>query len=41
VAREAERWLTANAGVGETDELELILNRLSEAATEAQREVGG
>jgi HPt (histidine-containing phosphotransfer) domain-containing protein len=41
LAREAEHWLAANAGVGETDGLELILNRLSEAATEAQREVGG
>jgi HPt (histidine-containing phosphotransfer) domain-containing protein len=41
LAREAERWLTANVGVSETDELELILTRLSEAATEAQREVGG
>jgi hypothetical protein len=39
LAREAERWLTANACVRETDELELILNRLSEAATEAQREI--
>ena len=41
LAREAERGLTANAGVPETDELEKILKRLSEAAAEAQREVGG
>jgi hypothetical protein len=39
LAREAERWLTANPGVRDTDGLELILNRLSEAATEAQREI--
>lgn len=39
LAREAERWLTANADVQETDELELILNRLTEAALEAQREI--
>jgi hypothetical protein len=39
LAREAERWLAANAGVRETDELDLILNRLSEAATKAQREI--
>ncbi len=41
VAREAERWITANAGVRETDELELILNRLTQATRKAQREVGG
>jgi HPt (histidine-containing phosphotransfer) domain-containing protein len=39
LAREAERWLSANAGVHETVELELILNRLSEAANKAQREI--
>jgi hypothetical protein len=39
LAREAERWLTANAGVRETIELELILNRLTEAAREAQRQI--
>jgi hypothetical protein len=41
LAREAERWLTDNADVRETDGLELILTRLSDAAKEAQREVGG
>ena len=39
LAREAERWLTANEGVSETGELELILNRLTEAAQEAQRKI--
>ncbi len=39
LAREAERWLADNADVRETAELELILNRLSEAAHEAQREI--
>jgi hypothetical protein len=39
LAREAERWLTANAGLRETDGLELILNRLMEAANKAQREI--
>ena len=39
LAREAEHWLTANAGVRDTDGLELILTRLNEAATEAQREI--
>jgi HPt (histidine-containing phosphotransfer) domain-containing protein len=39
LAREAERWLAANAGAREIAELELILNRLSEAATKAQREI--
>ena len=39
LAREAEHWLTANAGVRETDGLELILTRLGEAATKAQREI--
>jgi HPt (histidine-containing phosphotransfer) domain-containing protein len=39
LAREAERWLMANAGVHETNELESILNRLGEAATKAQREI--
>lgn len=39
LAREAERWLTANAGVRETDELELILNKLTEDAREAQRQI--
>jgi HPt (histidine-containing phosphotransfer) domain-containing protein len=39
LAREAEHWLTANAGVRETDGLELILKRLTEAATKAQREI--
>jgi HPt (histidine-containing phosphotransfer) domain-containing protein len=39
LAREAERWLGANADVLETDELEMILNRLTEAAKEAQREI--
>jgi len=39
LAREAERWLTGNAGVRETDGLELILSRLSEAASKAQREI--
>jgi HPt (histidine-containing phosphotransfer) domain-containing protein len=41
LAREAERWLTSNAGLWETDGLELILNRLTDAAKEAQQEVGG
>jgi HPt (histidine-containing phosphotransfer) domain-containing protein len=41
LAREAERWLIANAGLRESDGLELILNRLNEAATKAQREVSG
>ena len=40
LARQAEQWLTADAGVRETDELEMILNRLTEAASDAQREVG-
>jgi chemotaxis protein histidine kinase CheA len=41
LAREAERWLADNAAdVREAGELELILNRLSEAANKAQREVG-
>ncbi|HET6778528.1 MAG TPA: Hpt domain-containing protein [Gemmatimonadales bacterium] len=39
LAREAERWLIANAGARETDELELILKRLTEAAAEAQRKI--
>jgi HPt (histidine-containing phosphotransfer) domain-containing protein len=39
LAREAERWMAANPGALETDGLELILNRLSEAAKEAQREI--
>ena len=39
LAREAERWLIANDGAGETTELELILQRLTEAAQEAQREI--
>jgi HPt (histidine-containing phosphotransfer) domain-containing protein len=39
LAREAERWLAANPGVHETDVLELILNRLGEAAEKAQREI--
>jgi HPt (histidine-containing phosphotransfer) domain-containing protein len=39
LAREAERWLTPDAGVWETDGLELILNRLTEAAKEAQRQI--
>ncbi len=39
LAREAERWLTANAGLWETDGLEVILNRLMEAANKAQREI--
>ena len=39
LARDAERWLTADAGVRETDELELILNKLTEATREAQRQI--
>jgi HPt (histidine-containing phosphotransfer) domain-containing protein len=39
LAREAERWLTANAGERETDELELILHKLTEDAREAQRQI--
>jgi hypothetical protein len=39
LAREAERWLSAKAGVHQTVELELILDRLSEAANKAQREI--
>jgi HPt (histidine-containing phosphotransfer) domain-containing protein len=39
LAREAERWLTTNAHLWETDGLELILNRLTEAAREAQRQI--
>jgi HPt (histidine-containing phosphotransfer) domain-containing protein len=39
LAREAERWMAANPGARETDGLELILNRLGEAAKEAQREI--
>jgi HPt (histidine-containing phosphotransfer) domain-containing protein len=39
LARDAEGWLTANDGVRETDELELILSRLTEAAREAQRQI--
>jgi HPt (histidine-containing phosphotransfer) domain-containing protein len=39
LAREAERWIAANADVRTTDELELILNKLSQAAAEAQREI--
>ena len=41
LAREAERWLASNAGVPQTDGLELILDRLGDAAKEAQREIGG
>lgn len=41
LAREAERWLAANAGAHQADELESILNRLTEAATQARREVEG
>lgn len=39
LAREAERWLTANAAVPNPDGLDLILNRLTDAAAEAQREI--
>ena len=39
LATEAERWLTANAGLRKTDGLELILDKLSEAASKAQREI--
>jgi HPt (histidine-containing phosphotransfer) domain-containing protein len=39
LARDAERWLTDNAGARETDELELIVNRLTDAAAEAQRKI--
>ena len=39
LAREAEHWLAANDGGGETDGLELILNKLGEAAKEAQRQI--
>jgi HPt (histidine-containing phosphotransfer) domain-containing protein len=39
LARRAEHWLNANAGARETDELEMILDRLTEAAAEAQRRI--
>ena len=41
LAREAERWLAANADLRNIDQLERILDRLSQAAAEAEREVGG
>ena len=41
LAREAERWLAANADLGNIDQLERILDRLGQAAAEAEREVGG
>ena len=41
LAREAERWLAANADLRDIDQLERILDRLSQAAMEGQREVGG
>ena len=40
LAREAQSWLTANAGDRQTDEVELILNKLTEDVREAQRQIG-
>ena len=41
LAREAERWIAANAGSQEVDPLDALLEQLTLAASDAAREVGG
>jgi HPt (histidine-containing phosphotransfer) domain-containing protein len=39
LAREAERWLAAHAGSGDVDPLDALLDQLTLAASDAEREV--
>jgi hypothetical protein len=41
LAREAERWITDNAGSQKVDPLEALLDQLTLAASDAEREVSG
>jgi HPt (histidine-containing phosphotransfer) domain-containing protein len=41
LAREAERWLAANAGSQEVDVLDALLDAMTLAAADAEREIGG
>jgi HPt (histidine-containing phosphotransfer) domain-containing protein len=41
LAREAEHWIAAHADLKRIDQLETIVNQLSQAAMEAEREVRG
>jgi HPt (histidine-containing phosphotransfer) domain-containing protein len=41
LAREAERWLAANDGSGEVDPLNALLDQLTLAASDAERQLKG